>query len=55
MMPRPSAEANHQYWLDATREVQVATTPAFGLVRVDDLYDRDQALRAGQVWQRMHL
>ncbi|TQE98257.1 MAG: hypothetical protein FKY71_14775 [Spiribacter salinus] len=55
IMPRPSAEANHQHWLDATREVQVATTPAFGLVRVDDLYDRNQARRAGQIWQRMHL
>lgn len=55
MMPRPSAEANHQYWLDATRDTQVATAPAFGLIRVTDLHDRAQALRAGRIWQRMHL
>lgn len=55
LMPRPSAEANHQYWLDATRDIQVATAPAFGLIYVDDLYDRAQALKAGRVWQRLHL
>ncbi|TQE99691.1 MAG: hypothetical protein FKY71_07235 [Spiribacter salinus] len=55
LMPRPSAEANHQYWLDATRDVHVATAPGFGLIFVDDLYDRAQALQAGQVWQRLHL
>lgn len=55
LMPRPSTEANHQYWLDATRDIQVATAPAFGLIYVDDLYDRAQALKAGRVWQRLHL
>lgn len=55
LMPRPSPEANHQYWLDATRNIQVATAPAFGLIYVDDLYDRIQALKAGRIWQRLHL
>lgn len=55
VLPRPSAEANHGYWLDNTRDIQVATAPVFGLLLVRDLYDREQALRAGRVWQRMHL
>lgn len=55
LLPRPSAEANHQYWLDATRDVHVATAPGFGLIFVDDLYDRARALQAGRVWQRIHL
>ncbi|MBD3896093.1 hypothetical protein IEI94_09545 [Halomonas sp. ML-15] len=55
VMPRSSAETNHRYWLDATRDVQVATAPAFGLIGVQDLYDRAQTLGAGRIWQRMHL
>lgn len=55
MLPPPSAEANHQYWLDATRDVHVATAPVFGLIAVRDLYDLAQTLRAGRLWQRMHL
>jgi len=55
MLPVPSPEVNHRYWLDATRDVQVATSPLFGLIAVRDLYDRAQALRAGRRWQRLHL
>jgi hypothetical protein len=55
VMPAPSAEANHQHWLDATRDVHVATAPVFGLIAVRDLYDLPQTLRAGRLWQRMHL
>lgn len=55
VMPAPSAETNHQYWLDATRDVHVATAQAFGLVLVRKLYDRAASLRAGRNWQRMHL
>lgn len=55
LLPRPSAEANHRYWLDATRDVHVATAPAFGLILVPDLYDRGRSLQAGRVWQRLHL
>jgi nitroreductase len=55
MLPPPSPETNHRYWLDATRDVQVATSPLFGLIAVRDLYDRPQALRAGRRWQRLHL
>ena len=55
MFPPPSADTNHRYWLDATRDVHVATAPVFGLIAVRDLYDRAQTLRAGRVWQRIHL
>jgi len=55
MLPPPSPETNHRYWLDATRDVHVPTSPLLGLLAVRDLYDRPQALRAGQAWQRMHL
>ncbi len=55
LMPPASAETSHRYWRDATRDVQIPTTALFGLIAVRDLYDRPQALRAGQRWQRLHL
>lgn len=55
LMPPASAETSHQYWRDATRDVQIPTTALFGLIAVRDLSDRPQALRAGQRWQRLHL
>jgi hypothetical protein len=55
LLPAASAATSHRYWLDATRDVQVPGTPLFGLIAVRDLYDRPQALRAGQRWQRLHL
>jgi hypothetical protein len=55
ILPPPSAETNHRYWLDATRDVHVPTSALLGLIAVRDLYDRPQALRAGLAWQRMHL
>ena len=33
----------------------MATSPVFGLIAVRDLYDRAQTLRAGRLWQRIHL
>lgn len=55
ILPAPSAETNHQYWLSATRDVHVATAPAFGVILVPNLYSRGDSLRAGRIWQRMHL
>lgn len=55
MLPRPDAETNHRYWLNATEKVQVPSAPALGLILVDDLYDIEQTLAAGRTWQRMHL
>lgn len=55
MLPPASPETSHRYWLEATRDVQVPSAPLFGLIAVRDLYDRPQALRAGRLWQRLHL
>ncbi len=55
VLPPPSAERGHQLWLEATREVHVATAPAFGFLAVRNLDDRAHALRAGRRWQRLHL
>ena len=55
VLPPVSPEAGHRYWLDATRDVQVPSSALFGLIAVRDLDDRPQTLRAGQLWQRLHL
>jgi hypothetical protein len=55
MLPPVSPQTSHRYWLEATRDVQVPSSPLFGLIAVRDLYDRPQALRAGRAWQRLHL
>lgn len=55
ILPRPSAAASHGYWLDSTRNVQVPTAAAFGLISVADPYERSRAVRVGRAWQRMHL
>jgi len=55
LLPPVSAETSHRYWLDATRDVQIPTSPLLGLIAVRDPYDCAQALRAGQRWQHLHL
>jgi len=55
IMPPMSEETNGQYWLNGTRDVQVATANFFGLIVVKDLYDIEQSLQAGRLWQNMHL
>lgn len=55
VLPSVSSRASHQHWLAATRDVQVPTATAFGLVVVEDLYDRVSCLQAGRAWERMQL
>jgi len=55
MLPPPSAETNHQQWLDVTRDVHLEKSQVFGLIMVRDLHDQVQNLRAGRLWQRLHL
>jgi hypothetical protein len=50
-----SAQSAHRHWIDQTRDSQLGTNPVIGLIAVRDLYDRDQALRGGRLWQRLHL
>ncbi|WP_437293094.1 Acg family FMN-binding oxidoreductase [Sorangium sp. So ce426] len=55
LLPRPSAEQMHDDWLRVTREVHLAGDPAIGVITVRDRYDLGATLRAGRLWQRMHL
>jgi hypothetical protein len=50
-----STQSAHRHWIDQTRNAQLGTRPVIGLITVNDLYDRDCALRAGRLWQRLHL
>lgn len=50
-----STQSAHRHWIDQTRDAQLGTFPVIGLIAVKDLYDRDCALRAGRLWQRLHL
>ena len=50
-----SAPSAHRHWIEQTRDAQLGTNPVIGLITVQDLYDRDQALRGGRLWQRLHL
>jgi hypothetical protein len=52
----PGSQAQMQDgWLTATRDRQVATAGAYGLVHVDDADDPRQLLGAGRLFQRAHL
>ncbi len=42
-------------WLSGTRDTQLPTASAFGAIVVTDPHDNLQRLRAGRIWQRMHL
>jgi hypothetical protein len=55
MLPEPSPQTADKYWLEATRDVQVTTAPAFGVYFVANRLSIAQAIDAGMVWQRQHL
>lgn len=55
LLPAVSQSTADRAWLDATRDVQLATAPAFGILAVRDRDDPVQRLTAGRAWQRMHL
>ncbi len=55
IMPPLSTETTYKHWVEQTRDVHAATSPLFGVIAVRDRYDRVQSLRAGRVWQRIHL
>ncbi|MBE1493928.1 nitroreductase [Amycolatopsis lexingtonensis] len=50
-----SRQQNADGWLRATRDSQVATAAAFGILVARDARDRVQRLQVGRSWQRMHL
>ena len=55
VMPDQSRAAYGASWIASTRGTHVATAAAFGAVVVHDPADRAQRIRAGRVWQRLHL
>src|SRR5262249_35259360 len=55
MLPDLGAATIDRFWLDATRDVHVATAPVFGMILVRDRLDMAQAIAAGRAWQRLHL
>ena len=54
MLPSVSVEQQDSSFLQNTAE-QVKTAGAFGLLAIHNRQDRTQQLRAGRVWERMHL
>ena len=55
MLPEPSGKTNDEGWLKLTREQQIPTAQAFGLIAVRDRLNNLQRLSVGRLWQRMHL
>lgn len=55
MLPEPSPAEQGRRWLEATRDTQLPTASLFGLIAVADPHDRATAIRAGAIWQRLHL
>jgi len=50
-----SRKQNNDGWLSGTRETQIPTAAAFGVLVVRDPLDPVQRLRVGRIWQRMQL
>ena len=55
LLPDMSAKTGDAYWLAMTRDVQLPTAPALGVVFVRDRLDQPAAIAAGRAWQRLHL
>ena len=55
ILPEQTAADEGKYWLAGTRDTALPTAAAFGLIMVQDPYDRRTALEAGGVWQRLQL
>jgi hypothetical protein len=55
MLPEPSERSANEFWLRAIEERQAPTAAAFGILAVRDDRDDAQRLKAGRLWQRMHL
>jgi hypothetical protein len=55
MLPPQTRSSNDQTWLDNTRDPQLSTAAAFGIIVARSARDRRQWLEAGRLWQRMQL
>jgi len=54
MLPSPSLQSSGEAWLSLLRG-QASSASAFGVLAVRDYGDAAQRMRAGRLWQRMHL
>ena len=55
LLPDPDRDCQNQYWLDMTRDIQLASAPVFGVISVHNRRDKAQAISAGMFWQYVHL
>lgn len=55
MLPSVSHDSANQFWLKSTRQTHVHTAAAYGLLLVKDLRNPADRVRAGRLWQRLHL
>lgn len=55
MLPPMSIEQNNKFWLDTVKTKQIPTSAAFGCIAVRDLNNLQQIIKAGQLWQSLHL
>ena len=55
MLPPMSPEQNNKFWLDTLKTKHVGTAAAFGFIAVPDLTNNLQVVKAGQLWERLHL
>lgn len=54
LLPVSDKQKSDEYWLASTKR-QLAGTSGFGIISVKSLYDRNQQIAAGRLWQRLHL
>lgn len=54
MLPKPSLKNSGEEWLSSLRD-QARSASAFGILAIRDYDDEAQRMRAGRIWQRMHL
>jgi hypothetical protein len=55
MLPAQTRSSNDQTWLDTTRDPQLRTAAAFGIIVARSAHDTRQWLEAGRLWQRIQL
>jgi hypothetical protein len=55
ILPPQSREQNDQAWIQQTRDNNVRTAAAFGIVVVRDATDNAQRIDGGRLYQRLHL
>lgn len=55
MAPPVSRSQADSFWVQTTRDHQVATAGAYGLISVDDFSNKVNLLEAGRAWQQLHL